>query len=147
MDGLETISEVLVALADGSPVPQRSAEFLAKALRPCLAGDNNIADRLGLRAPGRGRAHQAPATLKRKLHRDHLVRAVITDMGGTQVGTNALALGVLWLHCWAQNIATDAVQSKNLNNICELASDYGPPLSHRQIMRVARGDTAYTRRH
>ena len=52
-DGLETLTDVLVALSDGAPVPQRAAEHLAQALRPCLTGDNDIAGRLGLRAPGR----------------------------------------------------------------------------------------------
>lgn len=144
VDGLEAIAEALVSLSDGSPVPQRSAAFLAQALRPCLDGDNDIAGRLGLRAPGRGRAHQAPATLRKKLRRDELVRAVIADMG-RPIGCSALALQVLWAYCWSQEQVDDSGQTQNFRRICELARDHGSPLSHRQILRIANGEAAYNR--
>lgn len=146
MDGLETIAEALVALTEGTPVPQRSAEFLAQALRPCLDGDNDIAGRLALRAPGRGRAHQAPATLKKKRHRDELVRAVLGNMAAP-MSTGALALQVLWSYCYATGQAAPTGQTQNFKRICELARDHGAPLSHRQIQRIASGQTAYTGQH
>lgn len=142
-DGLEVISEVLVALADGTPVPQRSADALAQALRPCLDGNNDVAGRLGLRAPGRGRSHQAPATLKKKRRRDELVRAVLGNMAAP-MSTGALALQVLWSYCYATGQAAPTGQTQNFKRICELARDHGAPLSHRQIQRIASGQTAYT---
>ncbi len=146
-DGLQTITEVLVALADGVPVPQRSAEHLAQALRPCLTGDNGIAGRLGLRAPRRGGAHEAPATLAKKLRRDALVSKVIDGMGAP-TKTAAMALGVLWCFYRAepQNPADRAAggRSKNFPALCELA-DY-PPLSYRQILRIVSGEPAYAKR-
>ncbi len=144
VDGLEAIGEVLVALSDGAPVPQRSAAFLAQALRPCLDGDNDIAGRLGLRAPGRGRAHQAPATLRKKLRRDELVRAVIDGMG-PPMGASAMALQVLWTYCWAEDQKARPGHPQSFARICELARNHGKPLSHRQILRIANGEAAYSR--
>lgn len=146
-DGLETITEVLVALSDGVPVPHRSAEHLAQALRPCLDGDNDIAGRLGLRAPRRGGAHEAPATLAKKLRRDALVRALVYDMG-PPMATSALALQILWCYHWTapQDPAAHAGRSKNFPLLCELAQSHSEPLSHRQILRIANGEPAYTRR-
>ena len=143
-DGMETLADVLVALSDGAPVPQRSAAFLAQALRPCLDGDNDIAGRLGLRAPGRGRAHQAPAALKKKLRRDELVRAVVADMG-PPMGASAMALQVLWTYCWAEDLAAQPGHPQNFQRICELARNHGKPLSDRQILRIANGEAAYNR--
>ena len=146
-DGLETLTDVLVALSDGAPVPQRAAEHLAQALRPCLTGDNDSAGRLGLRAPRRGGAHEAPAALAIKLRRDALIRALVTDMG-PPMATSALALQILWSYFYAfpQDPADHAGRSRNFPLLCELAGSHGEPLSHRQILRIANGETAYTRR-
>ena len=146
-DGLETITDALVALSDGAPVPQRAAEHLAQALRPCLTGDNDIAGRLGLRAPRRGGAHEAPAALAKKLRRDALVRALVTDMG-PPTATGALVLQMLWsyFYTYPQDPADHAGRSRNFPLLCELAGSHGEPLSHRQILRIANGETAYTRR-
>ena len=146
-DGLETITDVLVALSDGAPVPQRAAEHLAQALRPCLTGDNDIAGRLGLRAPRRGGAHEAPAALAIKLRRDALIRALVTDMG-PPMATSALALQILWSYFYAfpQDPADHAGRSRSFPLLCELAGSHGEPLSHRQILRIANGEPAYARR-
>ena len=146
-DGLETITDVLVALSDGAPVPQRAAEHLAQALRPCLSGDNDISGRLGLRAPRRGGAHEAPAALAKKLRRDALVRALVTDMG-PPMATSALALQILWSYFYAfpQDPADHAGRSRSFPLLCELAGSHGEPLSHRQILRIANGEPAYARR-
>ena len=146
-DGLETITDVLVALSDGAPVPQRAAEHLAQALRPCLTGDNDIAGRLGLRAPRRDGAHEAPVALAKNLQRDSLVRSVVANMGPPKA-TSALALQMLWSYFYThpQDPADHAGRSRNFPLLCELAGSHGEPLSHRQILRIANGETAYTRR-
>lgn len=138
-DGLDTVTEALLALSDGVPVPQRAAQHLAQALQPCLHGDNDIAGRLGLRAPGRGHAHKAPAALKKKLRRDELIRSMVCRQG-LPAASGALALQIVWLYHWWQ-------QPESANTAAgELARDHGKPLSHRQILRIAKGEPTYTRR-
>ena len=93
-DGLETITDVLVALSDGAPVPQRAAEHLAQALRPCLTGDNDIAGRLGLRAPRRGGAHEAPAALAREQREGQAIKNAVARKEFAPVGLLADVLGM-----------------------------------------------------
>ena len=148
-DGLDTVSTVLLALMDGTPVPARAAEHLAQALRPCLDGDNDIAGRLGLRAPTRGRANEAPANLSKKLRRDELIRKLVSDMGPPRAAS-ALAVEILWLYYLTltpeelHDIAT--FQPQNFPLLVELARIHGKPLSRRQIERIACGEPAYARR-
>lgn len=148
-DGLDTVSTVLLALMDGTPVPARAAGHLAQALRPCLDGDNDIAARLGLRAPKRGRPHEAPANLAKKLRRDELIRQLVSDMGPPRAAS-ALAVEILWLYYRTipprELQGTGSFQPKSLPLIAELVRDHGKPLSRRQIERIARGDPAYAQR-
>lgn len=148
-DGLDTVSTVLLALVDGTPVPARAAGHLAEALRPCLDGDNDIAGRLGLRAPKRGRAHEAPANLTKKLRRDELIRRLVSDMGPPRAAS-ALAVEILWLYYLTLPPSVPqragSFQAKSFPLLAELVRDHGKPLSRRQIERIARGDPAYARR-
>ena len=148
-DGLDTLTAVLVALQEGAPVPQRAAEHLAHALRPCLDGDNDIAARLGLRAPRVGGAHETPVALTKKIGRDELVRAVMSDMSknGGVIGHSAHALAILWLHYYLSDADEKACRalSKNGALIFELAKKYGKPLSYRQILRIYKGEPAYNK--
>ena len=153
-DGLDTVNAALLSLLDGVPVPQRAAEHLAQALRPCLGGDNDIAGRLGLRAPRRGGRHEAPAALAIKLRRDELIRAMIADMG-LPMATSATALEMLWAYYWCQvpDPGKSAPAGKNIFGkpskaplLHELVRDHGAPLGYRQILRIANGEPAYTQR-
>ncbi len=145
-DGLEVVSEVLIALADGVPVPQRSAEFLAQALRPCLHGDNDIAGRLGLRAPGRGRRHEAAAALKKKKHRDALIRSIVAEDADLPLQGAILVLQILWLHYFLSEPDENRSTPPRARRIIELARAHGRPLSYKQIRRIVTGQTAYAAR-
>ena len=145
-DGLEVVSEVLIALADGVPVPQRSAEFLAQALRPCLHGENDIAGRLGLRAPGRGRRHEAAAALKKTMHRDALIRSIVAEDADLPLQGAILVLEILWLHHFLSEPDENRSTPPRARRIIELARAHGRPLSHRQIRRIVKGQTAYAAR-
>ncbi len=145
-DGLEVVSEVLIALADGVPVPQRSAEFLAQALRPCLHGDNDIAGRLGLRAPGRGRRHEAAAALKKKMHRDALIRSIVAEDADLPLQGAVMVLQILWLHYFLSEPDENRSTPPRARRIIELARAHGGPLSYKQIRRIVTGQTAYAAR-
>ena len=67
---------------------------------------------------------------------------------GPPMATSALALQMLWSYFYThpQDPADHAGRSRNFPLLCELAGSHGEPLSHRQILRIANGETAYTRR-
>jgi hypothetical protein len=140
-DGLDTITTVLAALKDGLPIPQSAAAHLARALRPALSGDNDIAGRLGLRASRPGGAYEAPANRVRMLKRDELITRVVSSMDGP-AAVSALALMILWNY---RRLFPEAAANHGGTPsgplLAELAQH--PTLSHRQILRIVSGSPAY----
>ena len=147
-DGLDTLSAVLVALREGAPVPLRAAEHLAQALRPCLNGDNDIAGRLGLRAPRRGGSHEAPVARNEYFRRDELLRSIVCGMGGGPATHAAQALQVLWVYYLENPPLPHAVSvaGRSLSSLSELTTNHRRPLSCRQVLRIINGEPAYNKR-
>ena len=143
-DGLAVVRDVLSAMEAGLPVPERTARYLAQALQPCLDGDNDIAGRLHLRAPRRGGRHEAPVARAKKLARDQLVVAAVNAEKVWSFNRRCFMVYLL-LRCDAVG-APRTCPFPLLDTVDALRQHLGPDiyLSHRQIIRIAKGETAYS---
>ena len=137
-DPLDTLRNTLICIDGQRPLDAATARSLGRAFRQYLSGEEtDITRGLGLR-PGQGRPHQAPVRRERLLQRDDLIRAALADLGGDTLRNRQQLRRLL--------ASGDLVQKASA--VSELRAMHGGrlELSEKQIGRIAKGDTSYSRR-
>lgn len=137
-DPLDTLRNTLICIDGQRPLDAATARSLGRAFRQYLSGEETDLTRaLGLR-PGQGRPHQAPVRREALLRRDSLIREALEVLGGDSMPNRNELRRLL--------VTGDMV--RKVSAVTELRAMHGGRLllSEKQIGRIAKGDTAYSRR-
>lgn len=137
---LQCIREALEAMEAGLPIPAPSSRVLVRALRAYLDGtERDITRSLGLR-PRRGGAAEVPAVMERRQQLEGLVCRAFSGLVGKDT-TRAKRLAEILADPPSSAPVTEAEVAAD---IAELRAKYAGELpgSHRQILRIVRGETA-----